>query len=53
MGCLPVIVLFLLGTGAGFALGAREGALWGAGLGLLLGMLGTVALTLVLRGRRR
>ncbi len=53
MGCLPLIVLFMAGTGIGFAVDGRHGALWGAGAGLLLGLLAGTALMRLLRGRGR
>ena len=39
MGCLPVLLLFPLGTGLGYLVGGDLGALWGAGIGVLLGLL--------------
>lgn len=39
MGCLPVLLLFLRGAGVGYLLGGDAGALWGAGLGVVLGLL--------------
>jgi NhaP-type Na+/H+ or K+/H+ antiporter len=53
MGCLPLIVLFALGTGIGYAVDGRHGALWGAGIGLVLGLASGAALVKLLRGARR
>jgi len=39
MGCLPVLLLFPLGAGVGYLVGGDVGALWGAGLGVVLGLL--------------
>ena len=44
MGCLPLIALFVLGTGIGYGLDGRLGALWGAGIGLALGLVAGYAL---------
>ena len=52
MGCLPVMLLFVLGFGLGYLLDGRGGAIWGAGIGLVLGALLGVLLTRLLRGRR-
>ena len=38
MGCLPIPILFVLGVLIGDWLGGDRGALWGAGIGLLLGL---------------
>ena len=53
MGCLPIIVLFLLGTGIGWLIAGSTGLLWGAGAGVVLGVLATLALGAVLRRARR
>ncbi len=39
MGCLPVLLLFPLGAGVGYVVGDDAGALWGAGIGVVLGLL--------------
>lgn len=52
MGCLPLPLIFLLGTGIGYLVDRQNGALWGAGIGLLLGLLATTAAIRALRGRR-
>jgi hypothetical protein len=52
MGCLPLPLLFLLGTGIGWLVDARVGALWGAGIGLVAGLAATAGFIAVLRGKR-
>ena len=52
MGCMPLPLLFLLGTGLGYLVDARVGALWGAGIGLAAGIAATAAFILRLRGKR-
>lgn len=52
MGCLPVLLLVPLGFGLGHLLAGNPGALWGAGGGLLLGLLLMALLIKALRGRR-
>ncbi len=52
MGCLPVLLLFVLGAGIGYLMAGDAGALWGAGIGLMLGLIGTGALIALMRGRR-
>lgn len=49
MGCLPIIVLFVLGTGIGWWLDDATGAVWGAGIGIALGIAGGLLLVYVLR----
>lgn len=49
MGCLPLIALFVLGTGLGWWLGGDVGAVWGAGIGIAIGLLAGLALVVVLR----
>ena len=39
MGCLPIPILFVLGVLIGNWLWGDRGVLWGAGIGLLLGVL--------------
>lgn len=52
MGCLPLIVLFVLGTGIGWWLGGPTGAVWGAGIGLTAGaVLGLVLVYILHRAR--
>lgn len=48
MGCLPVILLFVIGTGAGWLFAGQAGALWGAGIGIVAGALAGLALLAVL-----
>ncbi|MCW8807024.1 MAG: hypothetical protein OQK79_02790 [Rhodanobacter sp.] len=52
MGCLPVLLLFSLGLGIGHLIAGDAGALWGAGIGLLLGLLAMGLFIKALRGRR-
>jgi len=52
MGCLPILLLFPLGFGAGYLLGGNRGGLWGAGIGLALGVLAMAAFVALLRRRR-
>lgn len=52
MGCLPVPLFFLLGFGLGLAIGGQRGALWGAGIGLTLGLAGMGWIVVLLRRRR-
>jgi O-antigen/teichoic acid export membrane protein len=39
VGCLPLILLFLLGALIGYAFWGDTGMLWGCGIGLVLGLL--------------
>lgn len=50
MGCLPVPLFFLIGVGIGYAVGGQDGALWGAGGGLLVGLIGMGILVKAMRG---
>ena len=50
MGCLPLLLLFPLGFATGYLLAGSSGALWGAAIGLLLGL---IAMTLFIRALRR
>jgi hypothetical protein len=52
MGCLPLLLLFPLGCGVGYLLAGQTGALWGAGIGFLLGLLAMALFIKALRGRR-
>jgi len=52
MGCLPILLLFPLSVGVGYLLDDDRGALWGAGIGLLLGVLAMAWLIKALRRRR-
>lgn len=49
MGCLPLIVLFVLGIGTGWWLGGPTGAVWGAGIGLATGIVAGLALVWLAR----
>lgn len=54
MGCFPLIVLLLAGTAIGYLLAGSAGALWGTAIGLLAGILATVAFARwIRRGTRR
>jgi hypothetical protein len=50
MGCLPIPLFALIGFAIGHLIDARMGALWGGGVGLLIGVAGTA---LVVRAMRR
>lgn len=50
MGCLPVPLFFLLGAGIGYVVDRQPGAVWGAGIGLVLGLVGMAVLVRALRG---
>lgn len=49
MGCLPIIALFVIGTGIGYWLDGPTGAVWGAGVGIALGIAAGAALVFILR----
>ncbi|MBE1162829.1 hypothetical protein [Dyella acidiphila] len=49
MGCLPLLLLFLLGTFVGRIFWGDTGMLWGSGIGLLLGLLSTAVFVWLLR----
>lgn len=38
MGCLPIPILFVLGVVTGSVFWGDRGALWGAGIGLAVGL---------------
>lgn len=50
MGCLPVPLFFLAGLGIGYAVAGQTGALWGAGIGLVVGLVGMAVLIKAMRG---
>ncbi|HEX5305368.1 MAG TPA: hypothetical protein VFW82_04710 [Dyella sp.] len=52
MGCLPVPLFFLLGFGLGELIDGDRGALWGAAIGLALGLAGMGWFVMLLRRRR-
>jgi len=52
VGCLPLPILFVLGVVVGSVFWGDRGALWGAGIGLLLGLLLGGAFIALLRRRR-
>ncbi|HET6586901.1 MAG TPA: hypothetical protein VFJ01_11745 [Oleiagrimonas sp.] len=52
MGCLPIIILFVLGTGLGWWLDGSTGAVWGAGIGIALGIVSGLILVAVLHRAR-
>ena len=52
MGCLPIPILFVLGVLIGNWLGGDRGVLWGAGIGLLLGVILFGIFIVKLRQRR-
>lgn len=49
MGCLPIIILFILGSALGWWLGDETGAVWGAGIGLAVGIVSGFLLVVILR----
>jgi len=49
MGCLPLLLLFPLGCGLGYLVSGQTGALWGAGIGFLAGLLAMALLIKALR----
>ncbi|ULU23527.1 hypothetical protein [Dyella terrae] len=52
MGCLPLPILFVLGFFIGRLIAGNNGALWGAGIGLVVGLvLGGLFVMLVRRRR--
>ena len=50
MGCLPVPLFFLIGFGIGYFIDGQHGALWGAGIGLVIGLIGMVVMIKAMRG---
>lgn len=52
MGCLPVPLFLALGLGIGYAVGGERDALWGAGIGLALGLAAMGWFVALLRRRR-
>ena len=52
MGCLPLPILFVLGFLIDRAVGGTEGALWGAGIGLVVGLLLAGIFVAMVRRRR-
>lgn len=52
MGCLPLPVAFILGVGIGYLVGGESGALWGAGIGLVVGLIGMGLFIKAMRGNR-
>jgi hypothetical protein len=50
MGCLPVPLFFLAGFGLGYVANGQHGALWGAGIGLVLGLIGMGIMIRAMRG---
>ncbi len=53
MGCLPVLLLFALGLGVSYVLGGEVGGVWGAGIGVALGLLVMILLLRAVRLRRQ
>jgi len=52
VGCLPLPILFVLGFLIGRAVAGNSGALWGAGLGLVAGLVLGGIFVMLLRRRR-
>ncbi len=52
MGCFPVLALLLVGFGVGYLVDGRPGALWGAGIGLVVGAIAGVLVMWSLRRMR-
>ena len=52
MGCLPLLLLFPLGAGIGYLIAGEPGALWGAGIGVVVGLLLMGMLIRAMRQRR-
>jgi hypothetical protein len=52
MGCLPLPLLFLLGVLIGNTFWGGNGALWGAGIGLVIGLVLTAVFIAALRRDR-
>lgn len=53
MGCLPLPIFMLLGCGIGWLVGEKAGATYGAGMGLLIGLVLTVLLFRAMRRNNR
>jgi hypothetical protein len=49
VGCLPLLVLFVLGALVGYAFWGDAGMLWGCGAGLVLGLASTGVFVWLLR----
>jgi len=52
MGCLPILLLLPAGFGIGYLIGGDIGGLWGAGIGLLAGLVLLALFARALRQRR-
>jgi hypothetical protein len=52
LGCLSILLLFPPGAGIGYLLAGDIGALWGAGIGVVLGVLLMAMLLRFLRRHR-
>jgi hypothetical protein len=50
MGCLPVPLFFLIGFGVGYLIDGQHAALWGAGIGLAVGLVGMGVMIKAMRG---
>jgi hypothetical protein len=53
MGCLPIPLFALTGFGIGYLIDARSGALWGGGIGLMVGIAGTAVVVGAMRRANR
>ncbi|WP_213949947.1 hypothetical protein [Luteibacter sp. dw_328] len=53
MGCLPLPLFMLMGFGIGYAIDSRTGAVWGGGIGLVIGLVLTALLVRAMRRSNR
>lgn len=53
MGCLPLPLFMLIGFGIGYLVDSRVGAVWGGGIGLVVGLVLAVLLVRAMRKANR
>lgn len=53
MGCLPLPLFMLAGLGIGYLVDSRTGAVWGGGIGLVIGLVLTALLVRAMRRGNR